>query len=196
MVDWCRLMIIKEPLTLGRVLISQKKISLCIQNFSWELGIFIEKNLASLISRMNTDSSIKLHDGIRLQNKLFFFLQSAIYLLNSFWIHRLILIVIKSDLSLWLNMLLFNIKLILIFYIINVFNSLLNSILIWYLNMFNFHSRSFYLLLRMLFFRLISITIELNRFCIRNLFCWHWPYIRLFLAIYNRLIVLFNLIFN
>jgi len=94
---------------------------------------------------VNTNSAVKLHNGIGLQDELFILFQRASDLLNGFGVHGLVLIVVECDLCIWLQVFLLEVELILIFDVLNVPDRLLNSIVVRNsgLNIgFHFHSRS------------------------------------------------------
>ena len=79
---------------------------------------------------MNANSAIKLHNGVRFQDELLILFQRASDLLDSFGVHGLILIVVERDLCVWLQVFLLEVKLVLIFDILNVPNRLFNPIVV------------------------------------------------------------------
>jgi hypothetical protein len=83
-----------------------------------------------LVLRVNANSAIKLHNGVRFQDELLILFQRASDLLDSFGIHGLILIVVERDLCIWLQVFLLEVKLVLIFDILNVPDRLFNPIVV------------------------------------------------------------------
>lgn len=95
---------------------------------------------------MDANGTVKLHNWVRFQDELLILFQRASDLLNSFGIHRLILIVVERDLCIGLQVLLLEVKLILVLNILNVPYGLFNSITARdsaLMILLHFHSRSF-----------------------------------------------------
>lgn len=101
---------------------------MCVEDFSREFQVSVEKDHTALKFRVNSYYPFELHDGVRLQNERVLVSKGSFHLSNGLWMHRAILIVEEGDLRTWLQMLFLKVELILVLDILYVSHSPLNMI--------------------------------------------------------------------